>query len=85
MIAAFKGLAEVLEVLLMYGAAINMQNKVRSWHGIFIAFMKVDHVISQDGWTALMLACEVGHLHIVESLLRHRADTEMKSSVSVIV
>ena len=38
MIAAFKGLMEVLEVLLIYGAAINIQNKVRSWHGIIYSF-----------------------------------------------
>ena len=45
MIAAFKGLTEVLEVLLMYGAAINIQNKVRSWHGIFIVLVKVDSML----------------------------------------
>ena len=38
MIAAFKGLMEVLEVLLVYGAAINIQNKVRPWHGIIYSF-----------------------------------------------
>ena len=35
----------------------------------------------QNGFTALMYACEIGHLPIVELLLKHNADIEKKSLV----
>ena len=34
----------------------------------------------QDGWTPLDLAAANGHLEIVQLLLRHRADKELKNN-----
>ena len=38
-------------------------------------------VPSQEGWTALMLACENGYSDIVEILLEYSADIEQKTWV----
>ena len=34
-------------------------------------------LLSQDGWTALMIASEAGNLQVVEVLLAYGADVEM--------
>jgi hypothetical protein len=39
------------------------------------------HVMSQDGWTALMFAASNGHLAMSELLLRHGADVHARDSV----
>ena len=47
----------------------------------FYSFFSFVHF--QDGDTALMCACVKGHFNIVELLLKHQADVNMKSNVSV--
>ena len=39
----------------------------------------------QDGWTALMMASENGHMECVKVLLDRGADVNMQNTVSVVV
>ena len=42
----------------------------------------IDMLLLQDGWTALHLACRLGHTKVVEILLMNNADISATNKVS---
>jgi ankyrin repeat protein len=41
----------------------------------------VPYVLPQDGWTALMLACQKGHTAIAQALIGAKADLNVQNQV----
>ena len=39
----------------------------------------------QDGWTAMMFACQAGHEHVVEALLKGRATVDIQDEVIPVI
>ena len=39
---------------------------------------------SQEGWTALMLACELDNIEVVKILLEHNAGIEVQTPVAIV-
>ena len=53
-------------------------------HSLCILYERASVVVPlQDGWTAMTYACQEGHEHVVEALLKGRASVEMQAKVHV--
>ena len=39
----------------------------------------------QDGWTAMMFACQEGHEHVVEALLKGGATVDIQNEVTPVI
>ena len=52
------------------------------WHIACLNYVKSVHiVVIQDGWTALHIASANGYVDIVQLLLKHNADINVKGEV----
>ena len=79
--AAYKGYPDIVEALLSAGADVNVQAKSRGRTGFFSElFPSPDHERRLSGATALMLASWKGHAEIVELLLNHGAEVNIKNN-----
>jgi uncharacterized protein len=88
--AADNGHTEVVEFLLTRNAKVNAVNNVSLCWGsvallpsIFNECVDILAFLTQRGGTALMWACQGGHVSVVESLLRHRANVQLYDEVLV--
>uniref|UniRef100_A0A8C9FN76 ANR29 protein n=1 Tax=Pavo cristatus TaxID=9049 RepID=A0A8C9FN76_PAVCR len=83
MVASYYGHIDCVRELVLQGADINLQREVggvldAAGHTVpassFSTFCTLSSFCSQDGGTALLAACQYGHVKVVETLLKHGAN-----------
>ena len=76
-------------MLIEAGTEIDAKDQVRTEGPYYctafpVLFVSFQHLLSQDGWTALNRACSKGHKDVIVVLIKAGADTEAKIQVSKI-
>lgn len=95
-IAAERGRADIVELLLAHGAKVNLKDAegkmplhyAVSWRHVHIVEILLAHgaevnIKGAEGKTPLLLAAESGSAQVVEMLLAHKADLSLEPSIMV--
>ena len=83
MLACEQGNLEIVEILLEHKAGIEIQTQVLLCVENFQFHNST--ICTQSGWTAVMIACENGHLDIVRVLVEKQANINHRNKVSIIL
>jgi ankyrin repeat protein len=81
-ISAFQGFDNIVALLLSKGANVNHQDEVfaQSWPAVTQQLTPVAWK-SGDGYTALQLACQEGHVKVIATLLGNGGDVDLQNDV----
>lgn len=83
MIACQNGHIHVLKQLIQANANVNLQAEVTKILFLLTISVKPVYIwyLSQNGWTALMVASDKGHVEVLEELLLADADVNARDNV----